>query len=99
MAYQQTKKLSTAEKKLQALRTQLYGKGEVQIHQTPTFHSQKDTSPSTPISHQSTSSSTLDVSFLRHDLLKILLLAALAIGAQLLIYLSLQKGLKVPGLG
>lgn len=69
MAYLQGKKTTISEKKLQALRIQLYGK--------ETFFKDKS-SGYTPVK-------TIEVNYLKRDLLKILLLAILAIGAQILL--------------
>lgn len=75
--------ISETDKRLQTLKTQLYGKGQtVQISATPK-------SPSLTTSAVITTS----VHSLRHDLTKIAILATLAIGAQIILYITLNAGL------
>ncbi len=78
MAYSQSKKLTNIEKKLEAVKRQLFGKEESHIKKNvsiPTFTTE------TTIKHQ-------DLTYFRKDLLKILTLATLAISAQLILYLQ-----------
>lgn len=90
MAYSQTKK-DTIERKLQALRAQLYGKEALQ---EKTLISKPAPSGTFKFSShgaaEKTSSvypaSAVEVNFLKKDLLKILSLASLAIGGQIIFY-------------
>lgn len=86
MAYSESKRLTDTEKRLQALKTQLFGKEGNQIKvpvgtkvniQTA---AQKNTITSS-YQHQ-------ELTYLRNDLRKIALLAFLAIGIQFLLYMQ-----------
>lgn len=84
MSYHRTKKLSSSEKKLEILKTQLYGNVETnhsKIHAT------------IPTSTSTSSVNQTDVSFLKKDLLKSLFLAGSAIALQLFLYVGIQHGL------
>ncbi len=78
MAYSQSKKLPVQEKKLLALKTQLYGKEKEEVYTTP---AQK------PAPH----TNTLDTSYLKKDLQKIILLASLILGIQFLLWFTVQR--------
>lgn len=95
MSITQSKKLTDTEKKLQFLKTQLYGKEE-QISTRSLQHSSEGSfhlnSAENPTISSRSSLSGLDTAYLKNDLLKICLLAALAISFQILLYISLQKG-------
>lgn len=82
MSYHRTKKLSSSEKKLEILKTQLYGNVE-------TNHSKIHATVPTSTS----SVNQTDVSFLKKDLLKSLFLAGSAIALQLFLYVGIQHGL------
>lgn len=79
MPVQRTHQASDIEKRLKILKSQLYGKKSYQ---------------SSAISLQSTinSSSVSDLTFLKHDLIKIATLSALAIGIQLILFFLLKGG-------
>lgn len=87
MAYSESKKMTTLERQIQALKLQLYGKDQslskpqfaTTFFKTP-LESQNPTLTSTPI-------------YLCQDLVKIALLASAAILIQVLIYFSLNRGL------
>lgn len=79
-----TYKQSDLEKRLKLLKTQLYGKPEKPVYQ----HPQSTISPNLIQSS--------DTTFLKQDLVKIAILASLAIGVQLLLYFSqLQSKIKL----
>lgn len=83
MSISRSQKLTDTEKKLQAIRAQLYGKEEQAIPiQSKTYKL------TTALTH-----SVSDTSYLKKDLLKICLLAFLAISAQIILYVVMQKGL------
>ncbi|KKR80152.1 MAG: hypothetical protein UU73_C0001G0319 [Candidatus Daviesbacteria bacterium GW2011_GWA1_41_61] len=90
MSYSQSKKLTDTEKKLQSLRAQLYGKDK---DLTPTSPSKTNSFSfkSSPEEAAPGTKTTADTGYLRHDLLKILLLASLMIGAQVALYFSLKS--------
>lgn len=75
MSIQQTKKQSDLEKRLRLLRTQVYGKSEIQQASTPS----------------SSASTRSEVSFLYQDLLKIGVLSALALGFQIVLFILLKN--------
>lgn len=86
MAYSRSKKLTTTEKKLQTIKNQLYGKET----NSTTFNFKSAESMNT------TSNSTslkIETNYLKNELIKITLLAALAIGAQLILYFIFQQKL------
>lgn len=102
--YSQSKKQSETEKKLQALRMQLYGKSELIEGNKGEKPSSTKQGSSAPISIKSSSTFTfssspnnisrtgiVDNSHLKHDLVKTLIFASFAIGIQLLLYFSLNK--------
>lgn len=70
---------SDLEKKLKILESQLYGK---RLDQTSNIQSQH---PSSSIQHLTSIS---DITYLRQDLTKILILSSLAVGIQLVLYFS-----------
>lgn len=86
MSYNRSKQLSGKEKKLQRLRMQLYGNEQspVKAYSLPKTSSTTQTNQETTI---------LTEDFLRHDLLRSLFLAALAIAIQILLYLAIQRGM------
>ncbi len=84
MAYSQLKKLTDTEKKLQALRKQLYGRPDVQRT------SKEEDQPSSSFSFSTKSNSVsnnkaADSSYLKRDLAKTLIFASFAIGAQVIL--------------
>lgn len=105
MAYLQNKSMIT-EKRLLALKTQLYGK-EKQVNlaekslkfpKTLSQDQREASSSNLPFSINTQlkpvqNISTSELTFLKKDLLRILFLAFLAIGAQIILYLSLKQGL------
>ena len=94
MAYSQSKKLTTQEKKLLTLRTQLYGKEQpeapsVKIEKPSDFKFNAPGKDSTLIPSNTHSEAT----FLRNDLQKIGILAVVIFSIQVLLYLSINRGL------
>ncbi len=86
MAYSRSKKISDQEKKLESLKVQLYGKdGSVSIQ----FKTQPAESPQSIVTKTITTNEDI---YLKKDLTKILILGSLAIGVQLILYFTLQKG-------
>ena len=87
MTYSRLKKTTAIEKKMQLLRGQLYGRQDVKPQeatiQTPVPQFAKYQTTTSVVNIQETS-------FLKQDLLKILFLAATAIGIQIMLYLSLN---------
>lgn len=81
MAIQLSKKQSDLEKRLKILHNQVYGKNQFTVNSSQFTAKDK------------VSANLADVTYLRQDLLKILLLSALAIGAQIILYFLLQKHL------
>ncbi len=88
MAIQQSKKQSDLEKRLQLLRRQVYGKGEK--IQNPEFKIPSQTNITAGYQLPAINSSS-DLTFLHQDLLKILLFASLAIGAETFFYLLVKN--------
>lgn len=99
MGYSQSRKLTSTEKRLKSLRTQLYGKEEVttalskpsgstSFKFTP-FKKEGEVKVAAPKIESSDSKGT----YLKQDLMKIFFLALLAIGAEFLIYLGINRGL------
>lgn len=96
MAIQQSKRQQELEKRLQILRRQVYGRGsnrsEVRIDQKT---GKSDTliyrSSDTPILSETPISS--DLTYLRQDLLKILIFSSFAIGTQIILFIFLQNHL------
>ena len=74
MAIQQSKKQSDLEKRLKLLHLQVYGKNSEILK-----HRYTDTPTSSDLIRP-------DITYLRHDLIKILTLSSLAIGAQLILF-------------
>lgn len=95
MSYSRSRKHTTAERQLQSLKTQLYGKEA----STTTFNFKSNTTAtalpapiqSGPATSNKSQKVSLDASYLKKDLLKIALLATLAIGIQFLLYFSVLK--------
>lgn len=91
MSYSQSKKSTNTEKKLQALKTQLYGKehSNISMQSTTTnkFHLPSQDLPASQPTKQPT---TIMPNYLRQDLLKIALLAAIAISVQVIVYLKFR---------
>lgn len=85
MTYSKIKQLTDSEKKLQILRNQLYGKQEVVV-----APKQPTVKLSTPIQSLVNHPIKEEVTFLRQDLMKIMLLASVAIMVQIILYLSLN---------
>lgn len=85
MAYSQSKKLTDTEKKLEALKIQLFGKEENRIKTSTNIkiHEAGKTQTSTA----ETTIKPQDLTYFRNDLLKILTLATLAISAELILYM------------
>ncbi len=86
MAYSRSKNLTTTEKKLQTIKNQLYGKESDST--TFSFKSVEKT--------DTTSNSTslkIETNYLKNELIKITILAALAIGAQLILYFIFRQKL------
>lgn len=75
MAIQEHKKRTDLEKRLNLVREQVYGK-----QTTPEINY-----------HQSNDSTQLSISYLRQDLIKILLLSSLAILGQIILFLTLKN--------
>lgn len=75
MAYSESKKLTDTEKRLEALKIQLFGKEENRSKIIPTVQVRETAKPQ-------------DLTYFRHDLLKILLLATLIISAEIILYLQ-----------
>lgn len=89
MAVTKSLKITPTEKRLQILREQLYGKNTVKNSYTKIVN----TMDSTKIEFiPSTKNYQTDISFLRADLLKILVLASLAFAIQVTIYISINNG-------
>lgn len=81
MAYSESKELTDTEKRLQSLKIQLFGK---ERHATTVSHkSNIINSSSTTISYQHH-----DLTYLKKDLQKILILATIAFSVQLILYLQ-----------
>lgn len=99
MTYSRTKKLSDTEKKLQSIRAQLYGKEDIQLKARPSdlptysLNTRPDIKTSTAKTTLNSSYNYAVVTPLKQDLIKIFVLAAFAIGIQLLLYLGQQQGL------
>ncbi|MDO8499021.1 MAG: hypothetical protein Q7S44_04520 [bacterium] len=89
MTYSRSKKLTEAEKRLQALRSQLYGKEK--DSSSPTQVKATFTAPAAENKTEAAVKPPAEVNYLRSDLLKTTILASIIIGAQLVLYFSLQK--------
>lgn len=90
MAYSQSKKLTSSEKKLQALKTQLYGK-EQPVVSSPSQSSTTFNYNSTQVNIAT--NQTIETSFLKQDLLKIGILATVIFTIQALLFLGINRGL------
>lgn len=88
MSYSRSKKLTDSEKRLQALKSQLYGKERETTSNTFRFDSSGIKENGTP-----SQSANTNTSYLRHDLIKTFILATFTLAAQLVIYFGLQRGL------
>ncbi|MBI4039893.1 hypothetical protein HY389_00885 [Candidatus Daviesbacteria bacterium] len=96
MGYSQSKKLSLSEKKLAQLKMQLYGKEQTISQPQHSYRADDNTKFKASDFQFTPSHSTTSVSVegsIKADLVKTVLLAALAVGAQLAIYFSLNRGL------
>ncbi len=106
MAYSQSKKLTAQEKKLLALRTQLYGKEQPDISKAradalkPQKALQHSAFKFNPLGQNETvpSANHNEFSYLKNDLQKIGILATLIFSAQALLYIAIQKGFTFGGL-
>lgn len=92
MAVIKSLKLTPTEKRLQILREQLYGKNPVQSPHAPHAKIAGNTDSLktefvSPIKNYQT-----DISYLRADLLKILILASMAFAVQITLYISINNG-------
>lgn len=90
MAIQQTKRQSDLEKRLQLLRHQVYGKDSEELRKTQINQKVSGTPISSDVPSRSESFRS-DISYLHQDLLKILTLSSLAIGAQIILLLLLKN--------
>lgn len=88
MAIQQQKKQSDIEKRLQLLRRQVYGKNQSSAvsYQLSDEKQKKSDDRLTTESY-----SISDLTYLHHDLLKILLFSSLAIGIQLILFFLMRN--------
>lgn len=94
MAIQQMKQQSDLEKRLQLLRRQVYGKGPENRYISKPVNQRvnESTTPThqytEPLIHRTTDTPvSSDLTYLHQDLLKILILASLAIGSQIILYI------------
>lgn len=94
MTYSRSQKTTDIERRLQILRNQLYGKEEVVLSEDRHVSIKSQTSSefkfTTTQNQPNQALIKTEVFFLKQDLLKILLLAGLAIGAQIFLYISLN---------
>lgn len=92
MAIQQTKKQSDLEKRLQLLRRQVYGKGSESQYISKSVNQR--VKESDVLTHRPTDTLILsDLTYLRHDLLKILIFSSFAIGAQVILFFLLKNNI------
>lgn len=103
MPIQQTKKQSDLEKRLQLLRRQVYGKVEEKKSEVRNEKLDNEVGgrkshftiphPTSHIPHPISNSASFrtDLTYLRHDLLKILIFASIAIGAQIVLFILSQN--------
>ena len=99
MAIQQSKKQSDLEKRLQLLRRQVYGKTPDRSDEIRKSENQKIDEPEgltlrytdTPIHRTSNAPISSDLTYLQHDLVRILIFASVAIGAQIVLFILSQK--------
>lgn len=90
MAIHQTHKQTDLEKRLKILRQQVYGKSSEKSVSQYISESEKSDTPT----HRNTDTLiSSDITYLRHDLLKISLLTSLVFGIQLIIFYLLQNNL------
>ena len=102
MAVHRTHKLLSSEKRLKILESQLYGRNEMLDIRSKKLDNEAGSSkfenPTTNIQSQYPSSriqhpsSITDITYLKHDLTKIVLLSTLAIGVQILIKIFFERG-------
>lgn len=85
MAYSQSKKLTDTEKRLEALKIQLFGKEENRIKKSANIKIHE--AGKTQIFTTGATIKPQDLTYFRNDLLKILTLATLAISAELILYM------------
>lgn len=85
-----SKKITDTDKKLLALKTQLYGK-EVKGDQSNSSSFNFKTLNNQQIPQNYTSTVTPTYNYLKHDLLKITLLATVAVSAQIILYFVLNR--------
>ena len=89
MAYSQSKKLTDTEKKLEALKTQLFGKEKNVGYTKNDLTTTKGEVKQAAFSQSAFQKTEIqDVNYLRRDLQKIFILASIAIGAQLILYMQ-----------
>ncbi len=86
MAIIQTKKQSDLEKRLQLLRRQVYGR-----EPESQYISKSVDQPKTPIHRTTDTPISSDLTYLHHDLLKILTFSSFAIGAQVILFFLLKN--------
>ncbi len=103
MAIQQSKRQSDLEKRLQILRQQVYGKSPDKIGSDQIKSDRSDKiRNSDPLIYRPTdipihrftdtpTNRSADITYLHHDLLKILLFSSLAIGTQIILFFLLQN--------
>lgn len=97
MSIQQTKKQSDLEKRLRLLRQQVYGRGSdnsrVKVTSDTSIHRPTDilTHRYTGTQISSGTPITSDLTYLRHDLIKIGTLATAAFGVQAILFYLLQN--------
>lgn len=89
MSYSQSKKSNDTGKKLQALKTQLYGKeSSATFTQLTTIGGLNHPEIKSNTSRETNQKITAIPSYLKHELIKIAFLAAIAICAQIFVYLK-----------
>ena len=86
MTYSRSKKTTDTEKKLQSIKAQLYGKDAVTSSPISTTYKFKSEGES-KINNRILANQP-DTAYLKNDLIRIFVLATLAIGAQLALYFS-----------
>ena len=89
MAVIKSLKLTPTEKRFKDLREQLYGKNPVKSFYPKATN--MESSIKTEFIPQTKNYQT-DISFLRADLFKILVLASIALAAQIILYISINNG-------
>lgn len=93
MTYSRSKKLTDTEKKMQTLRTQLYGKESSPLSPASQNHPAFSFKSGSFTTVESLPKTLAPTSFLRNDLLKIAVLASSAISIQLFLYLAVVRGI------